>query len=256
LLAFGGTRTCHRMVCAVEDAEFEIRDSLMWVYGSGFPKSHNLGDGRGTALKPSHEPIVLARKPLESTVAANVAKWGTGALNVDGCRVSPGCLVGGGGNGKGNTGGIMGPYTGARPRVKSHSAGRWPSNTLLSHSPDCQDPAPCVDGCPAAETDRQSGASRFFSTFRYQAKAPKSERPSVNGVSHPTVKPLALVRWLVRLVTLPGGVVLDPFAGTGTTLEAAVLEGVIGRGIESDPACLPWIEQRLERVRSRELELF
>ena len=90
LLAFGGTRTFHRMMCAIEDAGFEIRDTIMWVYGSGFPKSRNLGgewDGWGTALKPAWEPIIVARKPLEGTVAANVAKYGTGALNIDGCRI-------------------------------------------------------------------------------------------------------------------------------------------------------------------------
>lgn len=93
LLAFGGSRTYHRLACAIEDAGFEIRDQLQWLYGSGFPKSHNLSDewdGWGTALKPAHEPIVLARKPLTGTVAANVAQHGTGALNVDGCRIEGG----------------------------------------------------------------------------------------------------------------------------------------------------------------------
>src|SRR5215212_7318564 len=90
LLAFGGSRTYHRLACAIEDAGFEIRDQLQWMYGSGFPKSHNLRgewDGWGTALKPGHEPIVLARKPLIGTVAANVTEHGTGALNIDGCRI-------------------------------------------------------------------------------------------------------------------------------------------------------------------------
>jgi DNA modification methylase len=92
LLAFGGTRTFHRLACAIEDSGWEIRDCLGWIYGSGFPKSHNLkGDheGLGTALKPAWEPIIMARKPLDGTVAANVQKWGTGAINVYGCRVGP-----------------------------------------------------------------------------------------------------------------------------------------------------------------------
>jgi len=87
LLAFGGTRTFHRLTCAIEDAGWEIRDCIMWTYGQGFPKSHNVGNGFGTALKPAWEPIILARKPLDGTVAANVQQYGTGALNIDGCRV-------------------------------------------------------------------------------------------------------------------------------------------------------------------------
>ena len=136
LVAFGGPRTWHRLVCASEDAGFEIRDSLCWLFGSGFPKSLNLGDGKGTALKPAYEPICLARKPLEGTVAANVAKWGTGALNVDGCRIG----VSGGGTHcerRGDNGACLGhansgqSTSGETFHGPDSSGGRWPANVLL-----------------------------------------------------------------------------------------------------------------------------
>ncbi|QDK02206.1 DNA methylase [Mycobacterium phage Tomaszewski] len=329
LLAFGGSRTWHRLTVAIEDAGFEIRDSIAWLYGSGFPKSLDVskaidkaargvpqggadptspnhgkyrttttegkrwdgdsgqgygaggsrflvdgaasgsGTGRaesgaaeaaceaakqwqgwGTALKPAFEPIVVARKPLVGTVAANVLEHGTGALNIDACRIGT-------------------------------AQGRWPTNVVL-------------DEAQAAELDAQTGyqrdgthvgrnrdgsahtneiygarkndtrdvgygggggGSRFFPVFKYQAKAPTKERPSYvnedgNKVAHNTVKPLALIRWLVKLVTPPGGVVLDPFAGSGTTVEACLLEGFDCIAIENEPDYIPLIEQRLERSTS------
>lgn len=312
LLAFGGTRTYHRMACAIEDAGFEVRDSLHWVYGSGFPKSLNLdGDhkGWGTALKPAHEPVVVARKPLVGTVAANVLAHGTGALNIDRCRVA-GKLDGDPNRFAKTTGGEFVAAFHAPPVVRSE--GRWPPNILLSHTPECGEA--CAEDCAVAEMDRQSGtlksgthsphhqrhanggngqtlgvmagvtgqsypdsggASRFFPVFRYQAKASRSERnegcaalPSktpaemtgraegsaglvmeggkanpyagtTGGASranhHPTVKPVELMRWLVRLVTPRGGVVLDPFTGSGTTGVAAMLEGAQFVGIEREP---------------------
>lgn len=339
LVAFGGTRTWHRLACAIEDAGFEIRDSIAWMYGSGFPKSHNVSkaigkaagatrevvgpgayagrgrrvdnsvyaqatpstaevvtapatdaarrwDGWGTALKPGHEPIILARKPLAGTVAANVLAHGTGGLNIDGCRVESGSIASAGGTRR--SGGIMGASTPLGGWTPTH-AGRWPTNVVLSHVPTldehgepdgdaCADG--CVVGCPVAELDGQSGtgksskrtgkrtgtygefagqesvtmghndsggASRFFPTFRYQAKAPTKERVKVDGAAHPTVKPLALMRWLVRLVTPPGGTVLDPFAGSGTTVEAARLEGFRAIAVEREPSYLPLIEARIER---------
>ena len=134
LLAFAGTRTQHRMAVRIEDAGFEIRDMIAWVYGSGFPKSHNLKDdwtGWGTALKPALEPITVARKPFKGTVSANVLAHGTGALNIDGCRINPGELVPGGGNGKANHGGnFAGEYRGERPKVEPHTSGRWPANLI------------------------------------------------------------------------------------------------------------------------------
>jgi DNA modification methylase len=356
LLAFGGTRTYHRLVCAIEDANFEIRDSMHWITGSGFPKSldvskaidkaagaerevlgprmrlgdkkpyaHNREDydgsifgerggarivtapttddarrwqGWGTALKPAHEPIVLARKPLAGTVAANVLRHGTGALNIDACRVdwdaaslakdtarrqeprhdmTGGRLLGG------ETGGYRGDST--------SPTGRWPSNVVLTHQPLVDDTGNiigdacvdgCVPGCPVADMDAQSGtrtsgsrkagtyglmgymgadaapmpaiagdsggASRFFPVFRYEGKAPASERPrGEDGTAHATVKPLALMRWLVRLATQPGGVVLDPFLGSGTTAEACVIEGFRCIGIERDESHLPLIKARLSK---------
>ena len=435
LLAFGGTRTYHRMASAIDDAGFDVRDSLHWIYGSGFPKSLDVskaidkmdaadeqderrlrftawvrstgvtsrqideatgtnmgghyttaasqpavmtrehleacrelfGDvprwveqesdirsvesrnfaerevvgtkkavpgvaftsdgpteldvtapatdaarqwaGFGTALKPAHEPIVVARKPLTGTVAATVLTHGTGALNIDGCRVA-GALEGDPNRFAKTDGGTFAAFTDA-PVVRT--AGRWPANLVLTHAHNCTDT--CADGCPVAELDRQSGnrpgatgktqhgsgtnsvygtytrteastgnmgttdaggASRFFTItewdptadvppFRYVPKPSKRERNAgLDGLEdrawrgnygdgiqdnrphtregytyeattknhHPTVKPVNLLRWLVRLVTPPGGVVLDPFAGSGTTLVAATLEQFDCIGIE------------------------
>lgn len=294
LLAFGGTRTWHRLACAVEDAGFEIRDSIAWLYGSGFPKSLNLTDeqgertGWGTALKPAFEPIVVARKPLAGTVAANVLEHGTGALNIDATRIhtpgseakaytvkrmKPGAtLEKTGGNWRPEDGTDL-PWEAGREYQGQTTAGRWPTNVVL-------------DDAQAEELDRQSGklssganptrrgsdkfreaygdfkgqeectpargadtggASRFFPTFRYEAKAPASERPRVGGIAHPTVKPLDLMRWLVRLVTPPGGTVLEPFAGSGTTVEACIVERVQCIAIEREADYLPLILARINR---------
>lgn len=319
LLAFGGTRTWHRLACAIEDAGFEVRDSIAWMYGSGFPKSldvskaidkaagaerevvgkgHSgktaiwapggMGDfdltapatdaarewsGWGTALKPAHEPIVVARKPLVGTVAANVLEHGTGALNIDACRI--GTTV--------ETWPASRSYqrseTGGRGQKEyqptaAAPAGRWPANVVL-------------DEDQAAELDRQSGVSRSTqgvtpalgrsggilgaakprpdagqpmgyadhggaSRFFYVAKAPARERPKVDGTAHPTVKPLTLMRWLCRLVTPPNGVILEPFAGSGTTVEAALLEGFRVVAIEREADYLPLIQARLDRVAAQE----
>ena len=355
LLAFGGSRTWHRLAVAIEDAGFELRDSIAWLYGSGFPKSldvskaidkaagaereviglkasnrpnvvgqrpgdsmggGNYGErvetapatpdaerwqGWGTALKPAFEPVVVARKPLEGTVASNVLTWGTGALNIDATRVATTDSLGGGAN-KGMTAetrheGFARPWmrddeareaAAARSRentARAQALGRWPANVVLGHTPDCDViyegrgeirlEGPCAPGCPVAELDRQSGesssrigkprgaasgdgwgmtatgaeyadtggASRFF----YVAKAPTSERPRVGGIAHPTVKPLDLMRWLVRLVTPPGGTVLEPFAGSGTTAEACVLEGSQCIAIEREADYLPLIVSRLDK---------
>jgi site-specific DNA-methyltransferase (adenine-specific) len=250
LLAFSGTRTYHRMACAIEDAGFEVRDQIQWVYGSGFPKSHNLGEGWGTALKPANEPIVLARKPLsESSIAANVLKHGTGGINVDGCRIEAEVQTGWGGKAAGgNT--WNGDNCGLAKDGEARPAnGRWPANLIHDGSEEVVSGFPesgpslgvkpgsysqgmtkgnVNDGWrrPAHEHYKEKigghndsgSAARFF----YTAKADSDDRL---GSKHPTVKPVDLIRYLVRLVTPPNGTILDPFAGTGTTGEASFYEG-------------------------------
>jgi len=342
LLAAGGTRTYHRMTCAIEDAGFEIRDSLHWIYAQGFPKGE-------ACLKPAHEPIVIARKPIEKTVAANVLKYGTGGLNIDGCRVGNDIMresrttQSATGNGVYNMHGRdvqHGNWKQKSNENPTEHAGRFPPNILLTHSEDCtpvgtrrvkasanvirnrsaredegntsaaygMESRPkgtpsisygddegletiqtwrCDDSCPVKEMDRQSGVSsssasfrgerhgeiyggglgpsgpdtfrghddtgggsRFFPCFKYQAKAPGRERPKVDGISHATVKPLGLMRWLVRLVTPPEGIVLDPFAGSGTTGEAARLEGFRYVLIEREPDYVKLIHARMKQEPS------
>lgn len=245
LVAFSGTRTYHRMACAIEDAGFEIRDQLAWCYGSGFPKSHNQPGGWGTALKPAWEPICLARKPLHGTVAGNMAAHGTGAINIDGCRIK-----GEGGSpregeasqeqryaerGSTNFAALPGPRGG-------DPSGRWPANIIhdgseevLAAFPDAPGQQGDLAGHSKDRTSKNAygdmkaardaiargdtgSAARFF----YCAKATTEERGE--GNNHPTVKPVALMRWLCRLVTPVGGTVLDPFAGSGSTLIAADAE--------------------------------
>jgi len=292
LLAFGGTRTFHRPACAIEDAEWEIRDTLMWVYGSGFPKSHNLKgehEGWGTALKPAWEPIILARKPLDGTVAENVQKWGTGAINVDGCRIDAPAWV------RDNTKGKAEMYDGwgMKPNVKTGSKGRWPANLIHDGSeevlelfPETKSGKPCgirkanhhwgsvEQGTALTGIGDSGSAARFF----YCAKASRAEREmglegmeegdrvflgssgrtQINGEwvethsiprktrnHHPTVKPLALMRYLCRLVTPPGGTVLDPFMGSGTTGMAAKQEGFAFIGIEKEKEYVTIAEARI-----------
>ena len=281
LLAFGGTRTHHRMVCAIEDAGFEIRDEIQWLYGSVFPKSHN-GPWGGTALKPACEPICVARKPLIGTVAANVLEHGTGALNIDGCRIATDDALGGGSSTRGQqmSGGWRRPWmddpaavaaNAARSRdsvAKSEALGRWPANVILdpeaaaildeqSGTLQSGDPGSSIvgpdrqrncygkfgGGIPLTGYGDTGGASRFF----YCAKPGKKERGE--GNSHPTVKPIALLRYLVRLVTPPGGTVLDPFAGSGTTLLAALQEGFDCIGIELNEEYIEISKRRLSGTR-------
>lgn len=335
LLAFGGSRTWHRLAAAIEDAGFEIRDSIAWLYGSGFPKSldvskaidkaagaergvvgthHRHGGGSavsgsmlgslgtdselpltapatvaakrwqgwGTALKPSFEPIVVARKPLAGTVAANVLEHGTGALNIDACRVATTDDLNGGAYAKTGSRSVSGSLSPTGMNVPGkvvgkefeQPSGRWPTNVVLDeHQAEALDQQggtlhsgtmragtarqPRVGGtiygadtrmfAPADTYGDSGGASRFFPVFRYEAKAPTSERPNANGVQHPTVKPLDLMRWLVRLVTPVGAVVLEPFAGSGTTAEACVLEDRRCIAIEREADYLPLIVSRLQK---------
>jgi len=370
LLAFGGSRTYHRLACAVEDAGFELKDSMMWLYGSGFPKSlkvpmaidKHLGvdvkdderweredhpgrpgaragereqkiigqtvhstdknpeglrhayvpvtdeakewDDWGTALKPAHEPIVVGRKPLIGTVARNVLTHGTGALNIGATRIGddagwsyP--------NGRGGQGWHGRESLGENLDVPMRAdAGRWPANVILQHLPDCADDE-CADGCVVLELDaatgdlpvghwpgsrpanafgfghvgqgdlsekvaERGGASRFF----YCAKVSRAERNAGLGDdfdaeplnwssgdanpgafqsdgtereaknNHPTVKPIDVMRWLLRLSVRPGGRVLDPFAGSGSAGVAAELEGVEYVGVEKEER---WV--RVARAR-------
>lgn len=225
LVAFGGTRTWHRLAAAVEDAGFEIRDSLAWLYSSGMPKSLNVQraltkightseaaawSGWGTALKPAFEPIVLARRPLDGTMAENVTTWGVGPLNVTTDRDA----------------------TDPASVDAQRSDSKWPSNVHLDDRQGI-----------AASAERGQDATRFF----WVSKPNKSERVTVDGVGHPTVKPLDLMQRLIRLVTPVDGTVLDPFAGSGTTLEACLIEDVRVIGIERDPACVPLIQARIAR---------
>jgi site-specific DNA-methyltransferase (adenine-specific) len=219
----------------LEEAGFEIRDQLVWCF-PGVPKSRRMPGGLGSGLRPAWEPVVLARKPLDPklrTITANLSRYGTGALNIDQGRIA---------------------------RADDPREGYWPANLVLSHDSECQ-PASgeCTPDCPLPIIDRvaakeRSSSSPAFSRLFYAAKATRAEReagldhlakrpaPIFSGGStqpractHPTVKPLSLMGWLVRLVTPPGGLVLDPFAGSGSTLIAAVQEGRAVLGIERDP---------------------
>lgn len=348
LIAFGGSRTWHRIACAIEDAGFEIRDTLMWVYGSGFPKSHDISkgidkaagatrnivcrsarhvsgkpgqrteglhgsstfaetigmeayltapatdsarrwEGWGSALKPAVEPIILARKPLEGTLAANTLTHGCGGLNIDECRVS---LAAGadasqlrtmnrGQRTKDTSGQKWGlSKTAADTRWSLRPDGRWPPNLLHDGSPEVLACFPASAGqqgdlrghantrptkiCfgdmpPAADHPKRGdfgSAARFFPSFPftdderrllYHTKANTSDRA---GSKHPTVKPVALMRWLCRLVTPLGGLILDPFAGSGTTGAAAIAEGFNAVLVEQNADYVADIRKRLDAVVS------
>ena len=333
LCAFGGTRTSHRLVCAIEDAGFEIRDQLIWAYGQGFAKKGYIfkdidkaagveseasgfsrskrlcmsGDFTGTGyfvsapvtasakewkgwagqLKPAIEPICMARKPLsEKTVAANVLRWSVSALNIDGCRVgtreanktvSTGEVI------SGNVAMSGGNYV--RRETDEITIGRWPANIVHDGSEEVlacfQDDAGggygkrgsnrnstsygIPDGTMETVGFGDSGsAARFFASFPlteddrriwYDSKADFYDRA---GSSHPCVKPIALLRWLSRLITPPGGTILDPFSGTGTVGEAAFYEGFKAILIEREDTYIADIKRRMELMtcgpaeRSRE----
>lgn len=266
LLAFGGTRTFHRMAVAIEDAGFEIRDCVMWMYGTGFPKNLNMGNGFGTALKPAWEPIIVARKPLIGTVAENVLAHGTGALNIDGCRIeAQGRPLREAGTRDNDRTVYGGGWQAGSKAVGATDIGRWPANVIHDGSDEVLDAFAAFGERPGqiarARTDggdmgdKVLGALRHITTnpqprgdagtaarFFYSAKATKADRA---GSSHPTVKPIALMRYLCRLVTPPGGTVLDPFAGSGTTGLAAMQEGFLPTLIEAEPEYVNDIRRRL-----------
>lgn len=276
LVAFSGTRTFHRMVCAIEDAGFEIRDTICWHYGSGFPKSHSMRridrPELGTALKPATELICLARKPLsEKSVAANVLRWGTGAINIEASRVptsdtitaTRNIALGSSGAGVFGAAEVPGVY-------QQQPGGRWPANVIHDGSDEATDgfPSEAGAGGPAsgpslrgtsnsvargqfnglptdaeASFHKDSGsAARFF----YSAKAGPLDRL---GSTHATIKPVDLMRWLCRLVTPPGGLILEPFAGSGTTGIAALAEQMACTMIEMEADHVADIERKLSILR-------
>ena len=256
LLAFGGSRTFHRMFCAIEDAGFEVRDTLMWVYSSGFPKSLDVSKaldkaadtadltrqwhGWGTALKPSHEPICMARKPLEGTTAYNVVKWGVGALNIDGCRVAS---VDGHKTAKMKPTLVRNTPAGFGKEMlmagRGSPLGRWPANFI-------HDGSDVVVGLFPMQG--VGSAARMF----YGSKASPKDRGK--GNPHPTVKPTDLMRYLCRMVTPPGGTVLDPFMGSGSTGKGALLEGFNFLGIEREKQYIEVATARLNAVLLEEVK--
>lgn len=349
VLSFGATRSYHRLACAIEDAGFEIRDCIMWVYGTGFPKSHDVskgidkklkvegtfggpkseahagwiergklrgGEGHdgyqrpwmddpeavdknareyipasseaakykgwGTALKPAVEPIVMARKPVIGTIAENVLQYGTGAINIDGCRVGNETITydlkGGenlnklsrpNGNDDEYSRGLGAYGVGAKQVSigKATVTGRWPANLIHDGSDEVNEAFPISNSARIGNPNnpkrggnstpiwgmsdgrethdyRDSGsASRFF----YSAKASKKEKVG----NHPTQKPIALMQYLCKLVTPPGGTVLDPFAGTGTTAEGAWREGFSSILIEREEEYVKLIDQRIRTFNDR-----
>lgn len=317
LLAFAGTRTQHRMAIRIEDAGFEIRDMIAWVYGSGFPKSLDVSkaidkaegaerkvgdvagkskigggniattgmtggeyyrttpatpaarqwDGWGTALKPSLEPLTLARKPLSGTVAANVLTHGTGALNVDGCRVPregeqdgwPANFIHDGSN---EVVGLFPVTKSGKPCGTRQAPHHWKSEergTQLTGFGDSGSAARFFYCAKASKRDRDEGCEGMplVMAMRYGEKAqgplPQQtpSKPVAQRNHHPTVKPTALMRYLCRLVTPPGGVVLDPFTGSGSTGKAAMLEGFHFVGIEREAEYLAIAQARIEHAIER-----
>lgn len=231
-------RTSHWTATALEDGGFEIRDVVSHHFGSGFPK------GNGT-LKPATEHWILARAPMGATLEETLRKYGTGALDIDGCRVGTEVRFNPPAHNRGDEPASVGPVnvTGYRGRK---AAGRWPANLVLSHALGCSDES-CSVGCPVAALDLQAGGRDGAARFFYVQKAAKPERDLGLDAEndHPTVKSIGLMRWLVRLVTPAGGKVLDPFSGSGSTGIAALLEGCGFCGIEQDERYLEVSKARI-----------
>ena len=342
LLAFGGSRTWHRLAVAIEDAGFEMRDSIAWLYGSGFPKSLDIEkainksagveyqakpasgvgfmnssddgynttlnqlsqvgestpeakqwQGWGTALKPAFEPVVVARKPLEEkTVAANVLKFGTGGLNIDGSRIgtevisthnAPKGTFAGGEQDRGSDTSTYKEHTGRWPaniildpytaELLDEQSGHLKSGKIEAYHNQAGKEAGIYGEIKGLQTERGYGDTGGESRFFYVAKASKKDRNeglnhldvkrpdcrtdtgmgsfAEKGVQpgrnfHPTVKPTALMEYLIKLVTPPNGIVLDPFTGSGSTGKAALLAGFKFIGIELTEEYLPIIEGRLK----------
>lgn len=264
LLAFGGSRTFHRLTVAIEDAGWEIRDVVCWLYGQGFPKSLNVGGGWGTALKPAWEPVIVARKPLDGTVAANVTRYGTGALNIDGCRIGSEMMPRTKSDGtiKSANVAMAAPNTG---RIRLDDVqGRWPANVMHDGSDEVVAGFPADEGryfycSKASRTDREEGCDHLPARTGAEAvdrdddtAGLQSPRAGAGRTAdtvrnfHPTVKPTDLMRYLCRLVTPPDGLVLDPFCGSGSTGKGALLEGFRFVGIDLDPAHVAIAEARCQ----------
>ena len=280
LLAFAGTRTQHRMTVNIEDAGFEIRDMIAWVYGSGFPKSHNISkaidkvgspeaqqwDGWGTALKPALEPITVARKTVaEKSIAGNVLKYGTGGLNVDGCRVEtdPSDISGWSKTGsKASENRAMSGANYDRPAKPDNPQGRFPANLIHDGSDEvvelAGDSARFFYCAKASKKDRDEGLDHMEEQqfVQWQTGNGASGKPSSMSEgrdtkrknTHPTVKPTDLMKYLVRMVTPKGGVVLDPFMGSGSTGKAAKLEGFDFIGIEMDEEYFLLAKSRIDGI--------
>jgi len=321
MLAFGGSRMYHRLASGVENAGFEIRDQMMWVYGSGFPKSMNIGhkideyQGWGTALKPAHEPIVIGRKPIsEKTVVDNVLKWGTGGINIDGCRIETDEELG---RFQVDGNGPLSPKHGFNNNsmsngdkfIEGNPNGRFPANIIFDEEAGKildEQTGVLTSGFMKAGTARKmsesnvntyghydsdtsyrdtygdsGGASRFF----YCPKTSKTDRneglehledkltqgmranagPALVGDdesgrttaknNHPTVKPTDLMAYLIRLVTPKGGIVLDPFMGSGSTGKAAVREGMEFIGIERETEYFEIAKSRIESEKKKPIIL-
>jgi DNA modification methylase len=339
LAAFGGSRTYHRMACAIEDAGFEIRDTLCWLYGSGFPKSHDVSkgidkilgaereksrtiamqkkgaigeisknlrcaacgkarassnpcvcprledepvtqvaaawQGWGTALKPAFEPIILARKPLVGTVAANTLTHGVGGINIDACRIDLAAddKLHAGITGRDGTALDTADNDGAwgfKAVDRAPGLGRWPANVLHDGSDEVMAAFPDAlgavsngrkgiaglyeDGIGSAQQTASYADSGSAARFFYCAKADSDDRA---GTTHPTTKPTSLMIWLAKLITPPGGMVLDPFAGSGSTGVACVRQGFDVTLIEREAEYIEMIKSRLrqEGVRGQEADL-
>ncbi|HDR9163625.1 TPA: site-specific DNA-methyltransferase [Burkholderia vietnamiensis] len=302
LLAFSGTRTYHRMATAIEDAGFEIRDMTPWHYAQGMPKSRNLDgewEGWGTALKPATEPICVARKPFKGSVANNVAIYGTGALNIDGCRVPTSDEIGSTMNPdiRGNRYNSDNSDRARAGEYVPSELGRWPANMLHDGSPEVLAMFPEAKGALAAVTGNEPTEHGFGGTvygkpgdtrralsvprieadksaarFFFCAKASPTDRHegigrpapqfkhgttlrqvevaaaagALAGNTHPTVKPTSLMQYLTRLVTPPGGIVLDPFMGSGSTGKACIREGFHFIGFELDAAHIAIADARIK----------
>ena len=252
VIAFAGARTYHRLATAVEAAGFEIRDQLMWIYVNAMPKAQTLPGGARTSLKPSHEPAILARKSYVGSAAACLDEHGTGALTIDGCRVggepSPAIVrreahaarVARGDLTHPRPNSVTFPRNGAadgatehfvRPRAEEQ-LGRYPANVV-------------TDGATDLLIER---SDRYFYTSRASPTDRSEGLPEGQLNPHPTVKPTDLMQWLVRLVTPRGGLVLDPFMGSGSTGKACMLEGREFIGIDITPEYIPLAEARIRHV--------